>query len=417
MKDVTQSITNLDSLILSGCFNLTDEKLVNAFQTSLPCLLELNLSMCKKITDQSIFKICKSAQNLRHVDLAGCSCISNKCLEVIQHNLRSLKHLDLRSCRNVTDSGIAKLCGQIPSPAETDGYPSQQQTPVYDEDVGIPSLEFLGLQACEKLSDDALKYVSLGLRKLQCINLSFCPGFSELGLKYLSSMACSLKEINLRSCDNVCDTGLRYLSEGGVSLHVLDVSFCEKITDEGLGFLSQGQPQLQSLSLNNCRISDIGIMKSAQTLTELKVLNIGQCTRVTDKGINAIINNCPHLSSIDMYGCPSISSGVVDRLMSRNVVLSRDLWPETLSPNEDHPTQTLLTESGNHVSVSIVNNSSNITPSSSSSSTTMTTTTTNNNSLLSMSSFFNGMSQHNLEQFWIHHFNSTFGHHLLGSRV
>ena len=407
LKEVTQNMPNIDSIVLSGCFSLTDDKLIPAFTSQVTSLTELNLSMCKKITDQSIVKISKSAINLQILDLGGCASISNKSLEFIHSNLHLLKHLNLRSCRNITDSGIAKLCGQVPSSLDIEGYPSQQA--VNDnEDSGFPSLEFLGLQDCQKLTDDALKYVSLGLRRLKSINLSFCASFTEFGLKSLSTMATSLKEVNLRSCDNISDSALKYLSEGGVALHVLDVSFCDKVTDQGLEFISQGLPQIQALSLNSCGVSDVGILKLSQTLTELKTLNIGQCSRVTDKALNAIINNCPHLSSLDIYGCPSISSSVIERLVARNVSLSRDLWPDTsISPEEQPQTpQTVLSEIPTSTSNNNNHHHHHHHPCNMSSS-----TTTN------MSSTMNAMSHQSLEQFWLHFNTHAFGMQLMGSHV
>jgi F-box/leucine-rich repeat protein 14 len=400
LREVTQSMPHVDSLNLRGCFSLTDDKLTPAFQTQLPFLMELNLGMCRKISDQSISSIVKSALHLQVLDLGGCASITNKSLDLIHNNLHLLKHLNLRSCLNVTDSGIAKLCGQVPCLLETEGYPSQQDLlRMQQESPGYPCLETLGLQDCQKLTDNSLKFVSLGLKNLKSINLSFCASFTEFGLKFLSSMACGLKEVNLRSCDNVSDSGLKYLSEGGVALHVLDVSFCDKITDQGLVFISQGLPQIRSLSLNSCTVTDAGLIKLSQTLTDLKTLNIGQCSRVTDKGLNAIINNCPHLSSLDIYGCPSISHYIVDRLMTKNVTLSRDLWPDSLiSPEDQQPQQTDLTEStSNKVSTSTTKSTKKISSS--------TTTEYNNNSFTTM----NAMSHHNLQQFWLHLNSQAFG--------
>lgn len=346
LKDVTQNMPNMETLVLSGCYNLSDDRLMPAFGCMMRDLTVLNLSMCKKITDLSVEQICHNVPRLQRLDLAGCSSLSNASLTLIQHHLKQLLHLNLRSCRNLTDDGIARLCGQPTSPQFiVNNYPNKgeeaaghREEEEYEVDVeveeeGLTRLEFLGLQDCQKLTDDSLKHVSQGLPNLRSINLSFCASFTEFGLKHLSTMASSLKEINLRSCDNVSDIGLRYLSEGGVALHVLDISFCDKISDQGLEFVSQGLPQIQSLSLNSCSVSDKGIVKIAATLTELRTLNIGQCNEVTDKGLNAIIDNCPQLKDVDVYGCTGISTPTIDRLIQLNVNLSRELWPDTCFPH------------------------------------------------------------------------------------
>lgn len=367
LKEVTANMPgHLESLVLSGCYNLTDDKIAPAFSpgVDVSSLTSLNLSMCKKIGDHSIYKICTSstAGSLISLDLGGCSSISDLSLVYIEKHLKRLKSLNLRSCRGIKDSGIAILSGvctttsklqptsprqqnqqPIPSPAEgsssstssSNNEQPDQQSKQQDKkpERGLISLEHLSLQDCS-ISDDALKYISVGLRNLKSINLSFpctfttnSPTFTEFGLKFLSAIS-SLREINLRSCDNVSDVGLRYLAEGGVVLHSLDISFCDKITDQGLEYLSRGLPEIQELSLNSCAITDEGLVKVAATMTELKTLNIGQCSRITDRGVNAIIDGCPQLSNLDIYGCPRITTPTIERLMSSNVQLSRDLFPD-----------------------------------------------------------------------------------------
>lgn len=148
----------------------------------------------------------------------------------------------------------------------------------------------------------------------------------------------SLREINLRSCD-ITDLALRYLSEGGLTLHVLDISFCDRVRDDGLAFLSQGLPQLRSLSLNSIPCTDAGLIKLSQTLTDLNTFNVGQCFNITDRGIDAILNNCPHLNSLDIYGCSRISDYMVHRLKQLNLNLTRDLWQVGCDSKNQTPMQ------------------------------------------------------------------------------
>lgn len=215
---------------------------------------------------------------------------------------------------------MAKLSGQTPEEnKDSEKHESNAKK-------GVQSLEFLSLQDCQKLTDDSLKYISAGLKNLKSINLSFCASLTEFGMKHLSTMVGdSLREINLRSCD-VTDLALRYLSEGGLTLHVLDISFCDRVRDDGLAYLSQGLPQLRSLSLNSIPLTDAGLVKLSQTLTDLKTLNVGQCFNISDRGLDAILNNCPHLRDLDIYGCSRISNAMIHRLEQLNLNLTRDLW-------------------------------------------------------------------------------------------
>lgn len=310
LGDVLKGVPNLESLNLSGCYNITDTGITNAFCQEYSSLVELNLSLCKQVTDTSLGRIAQYLKNLEHLELGGCCNITNTGLLLIAWGLRKLKRLDLRSCWHVSDVGIGHLAGLNRDAAS-----------------GNLALEHLSLQDCQRLSDEALMYVSFGLTTLKSINLSFCICITDSGVKYLARMP-SLRELNLRSCDNISDIGIAYLAEGSSRITSLDVSFCDKIGDQALVHISQGLFNLKSLSLSACQISDEGICKIAKTLHDLETLNIGQCSRLTDRSLHTIAESMKHLKCIDLYGCTRITTGGLERIMKlpQLSTLNLGLW-------------------------------------------------------------------------------------------
>lgn len=310
LRDVVNGVPNLTSLNLSGCYNVTDIGLSHAFQAPCECLIRLDLALCKQITDSALDRIGQMLPNLEELELGGCSNITNTGLSMIAWGLKKLKKLDLRSCCHVSNQGIASLAGQDNNKNE-----------------GTVALEQLGLQDCQKLSDEALLFVSQGLPSLKSINLSFCASVTDSGLKHLARMP-QLREINLRSCDNISDMGIAYLAEGGSRITSLDVSFCDKIGDQALVHVSQGLFSLRSLSCSACNISDTGIERIGRSLHELDTLNIGQCVMVTDRGLQLISEHLTNLYSIDLYGCNRITTVGLERIMQlpRLSVLNLGLW-------------------------------------------------------------------------------------------
>ncbi|XP_011063682.1 PREDICTED: F-box/LRR-repeat protein 14 [Acromyrmex echinatior] len=305
LSDVLKGVPNLEALNLSGCYNITDSGITNAFCQEYPSLIELNLSLCKQVTDTSLSRIAQFLKNLEHLELGGCCNITNTGLLLIAWGLKKLKRLDLRSCWHVSDLGIAHLAGLNRETAD-----------------GNLALEHLSLQDCQRLSDEALRHVSLGLTTLKSINLSFCVCITDSGVKHLARMS-SLRELNLRSCDNISDIGMAYLAEGGSRITSLDVSFCDKIGDQALVHISQGLFNLKSLSLSACQISDEGICKIA-----LETLNIGQCSRLTDRGLHTVAESMKNLKCIDLYGCTKITTSGLERIMKlpQLSTLNLGLW-------------------------------------------------------------------------------------------
>ncbi len=329
LSDLVKGIPDLESLNLSGCYNLSDNEL--AFNKEIPKLKTLNLSLCKEVTDHSLGRIATNCKNLEAVDLAGCSKITNNGLLYVSWGLKKLKRLNLRSCRQISDQGIGYLCGVDDAP-----HP------------GSLMLEDLSLQDCQKLSDESLRHISQGLPSLRSLNLSFCVSITDTGLKSLAKMA-SLREINLRSCDNVSDIGIGFLAEPSensnpssppppaasdaaassngngqhqrhLPLQRLDVSFCGNVTDASLRHIATGLISLRSLSMTTCAITDGGLAKLANNLSGLEELNIGQCVNVSDEGLTHLAASeakMSCLSSIDLYGCPRITETAVSKLKSK----------------------------------------------------------------------------------------------------
>ncbi|PIK40287.1 putative F-box/LRR-repeat protein 14-like [Apostichopus japonicus] len=311
LSSILLSMPNIESLNLSGCYNLTDAGLSHAFSRQVTTLTVLNLSLCKQITDKSLRRIAHCFRSLESLDLAGCSSISNMGIMVIEQYLQKLKHLNLRSCRLISDDGISCLAGVF----KTISRPP-----------GTRNLKSLILQDCQ-ISDTSLSSIAKGLPNLETLNLSFCCQISDTGMISLSNMS-SLKDLNLRSCDHISDLGIAHLAEKGSHFRVLDVSFCDRIGDGALGHIAQGMDDLDSLSLSSCHITDEGLERLVRNLKGLTTLNIGQCVRLTDRGLTLIAENLRKLKCIDLYGCTKITTLGLERIMQlpNLTVLNLGLW-------------------------------------------------------------------------------------------
>lgn len=318
LRDAVAALPGLESLSLSGCYSVTDSALAGALAAELPALRRLDLSLCKQVTDASLGRIAQSLRNLEELELGGCSNVTDTGLLLVAWGLRRLRRLNLRSCWHVSDAGIAHLCGaEVP-----EGGEAESAEGAVVARGGTARLEHLGLQDCQRLTDEALRHAARGLPVLRSVNLSFCVAVTDAGLRHLARLPC-LEDVNLRACDGVSDAGVSVLAEGG-RLRALDVSFCDKVGDEALSDALGG---LRSLSLSACRLSDEGLERVAR-LSHLETLNIGQCARVTDRGLRALAGGLHQLRAIDLYGCTGITPLGLDHVMQlpHLRVLNLGLW-------------------------------------------------------------------------------------------
>jgi len=97
-----------------------------------------------------------------------------------------------------------------------------------------------------------------------------------------------------------------YLAEGGSRITSLDVSFCDKIDDQALGYVAQGLSSLKQLSMSACHVSDDGLIRLAHSLLDLQTLNIGQCSRITDRSIQAVADHLRNLRCIGYFSLFSV---------------------------------------------------------------------------------------------------------------
>lgn len=293
LRELMNGIPNLESLNLSGCYNLSDQALDGAFNKDLPYLKRLNLSLCKDVSDNSLGRIATHCKNLKELNLGGCCKVTNTGLLLVSWGLKHIEVLNLRSCRQISDNGIAHLAGIT----ENQSVASSK---------GSKTLRELGLQDCQKLTDESLRHLADGLPHMEKVNLSFCVSVTDTGLKYLSSLL-ALRHLNLRSCDNVSDIGVGYLAENGSQLQSLDVSFCNNVADPGVKHIAAGMVKIRSLSMTTCGVSDEGLKRLSESLNDLEELYIGQCMSVTDKGLSCLADKLKKLQVLDLYGCTKVT--------------------------------------------------------------------------------------------------------------
>ena len=136
LRELVNGVPNLESLNLSGCYNLSNGALDTAFNRDLPNLRHLNLSLCKEVTDNSLGRIVTHCKNLQSLELGGCTKITNTGLLLISWGLKRIKSLNLRSCWQISDHGIGHLTGINSQPS-----------------TGTKTLEEISLQDCQKLTD------------------------------------------------------------------------------------------------------------------------------------------------------------------------------------------------------------------------------------------------------------------------
>ncbi|KAI3937235.1 hypothetical protein MKW92_051284 [Papaver armeniacum] len=96
----------------------------------------------------------------------------------------------------------------------------------------------------------------------------------------------------------------------GSKIQKLCVDFISKYSNAELSLVSSWLPRLTDVSLKCSRITDRGLEALAKCCSSLEVVNIAGCCWITDSGINFLLQNCCKLRSLIIDSCSSITEGI-----------------------------------------------------------------------------------------------------------
>ena len=99
--------------------------------------------------------------------------------------------------------------------------------------------------------------------------------------------------------------------QGFSNLTSMDLNYCSGITDGGVSAIAQGCPHLTSINLTRSEITDISLSAIAEGCPQLTSIDLTGCYKVSDMGVSGFVMRCSHLSSINLACCGRISDDTV----------------------------------------------------------------------------------------------------------
>ncbi|GJN21665.1 hypothetical protein PR202_gb09165 [Eleusine coracana subsp. coracana] len=176
-------------------------------------------------------------------------------LDVIAGSFRNLRVLALQNCKVAT---------------------------VHASYRGLLSLK---LMDCSKVGDKSIYALAKFCRNLECLVIGGCRNISDSSIEALAhACSSSLKWLRMDWCLKITDASLRSLLWNCKLLVAIDVGCCDQITDAS--FLDSDRNVFQS---------------------ELRILKMSSCLRVTVAGVRSMIESCKSLEYLDLRSCPLVT--------------------------------------------------------------------------------------------------------------
>ncbi|XP_053674449.1 F-box/LRR-repeat protein 2-like [Anopheles nili] len=119
-------------------------------------------------------------------------------------NLRKLCYLNLSHCRDLSDQALMALRFPLLKKIDLRG--------LYITEAGIatlvrdcPQLEYVLVDACKRICDDAVMYLCRDLRNLRLLNLESCKSITDLSVEHIERYCRSLVWLNVVSCPQLSE--------------------------------------------------------------------------------------------------------------------------------------------------------------------------------------------------------------------
>lgn len=156
--ELIKGFSELTSVNVSGCRNLSDEAIKAIAQRS---LRSLDASCCGKLlTDESIKVIASDCPTLESLNVADCKFLTDESIKAVAAGCGDLKTIDVSRCKQLTDESIKALAG------------------------GCPKLTSLNVRNCGKLTDEAMRAAAT-LNELKRLRIFGCRKLTEKSIEHL----------------------------------------------------------------------------------------------------------------------------------------------------------------------------------------------------------------------------------------
>jgi len=348
------SIDWCDSITLIGITGLVTNNTCNN-------LISLNLRGCKHINDDCIIMIVNNCHNIQILDLSFSDNITNIGISEIGRNLQlQLQSLSIErfyydildNVSDISDLGIidiAKYCTNLHT-LNINGCKITNEG-LYEISHNCPNLKYLDIFGCPitnlgviDLANHCsnLTYFQFGMdesinnsiieiakkcKKLETLAFAMIRCITDDTMIEVARNINSLKELYIRGNKCISDIPLIELVRNVSSnLLVLDIQGCKKMTDNLMIEIGNYCSNLTSLFIRDCNgITDLGVISIVNHCLNLKSISIGggrKCENISDISINEITNRCLYLQHITIcFGCSPITDESIINLIKNSCSL------------------------------------------------------------------------------------------------
>ncbi|GAU49166.1 hypothetical protein TSUD_407130 [Trifolium subterraneum] len=258
---------------VASALQISDELLSSIANEGLP-LTRLVLQACGGYSYSGIFCLLSKCRHIPHLDLQGAAFLTDKHVVELSLFLGDLVSINLTCCKLLTIYAFFALIKSCPSLSDINmgntsiGIKSLESSKSLMDFTPRPQLKYLRLAGNQWLTDENITMLASISPNLQLLDLTSCWGIEE-GISQVLRMCCNIRHLNLAFCSKV---------------KLLEMNF--------------EVPKLKVLNLSYTNVDDETLYVISKSRRGLLQLSLKDCTNVTEKGMEHLVENCMQLRLI-----------------------------------------------------------------------------------------------------------------------
>jgi len=174
-----------------------------------------------------------------------------------------------------------------------------------------------------QITDEGIKLIALKCPRLTTINLKGCLHITDMGLSLVSQYCKNLSHLVIADCARISDTGVQLVAqEAKQQLVLLDLNDCTQITDKTLAYLGYYCPNLSYLRLKNTSATSLMLTKLLPRV-RITELNVQGVAGINDKFLFLLSRfQQANLKRLDVSFCYQVSMEGINKVASEADLLS-----------------------------------------------------------------------------------------------
>lgn len=320
--NIINSCTDLESLSVTNCKELFmsasfADEVKNSRLKTLDKLNALNLANNRYLTDALFWRFTYAIQNLQELNLSDCPITFHTGLHKRFYPPNSIKDgetyppsesiLTFPYIKKFIETNSNKINNIIFNNTLIDGNALKTIS-----ELANIKLKKLSLSSCDQLNSQGIISMTKIQNTLVNLDLSSCTRLNNEALESICKNLTNLESLIISKCSKITNEGVVHLAVVE-KLKFLDIARCPYVTSDGIlnGICKIKDSKMISLNISSLELDESVIIAIAENFKNLRILNMSNCSSVTDTSIQAIFKHLTLLIALFIKGCKSLSDAAL----------------------------------------------------------------------------------------------------------